>query len=89
LLEVSPYPGLEDTWRYYGRYGARWSEFQKERDVEKVFEDPFVEDILDRLCQGFGAAVPGGFCADKEIREEIQDMIDMMTDDNKENRCSE
>jgi len=50
LLEVSPYPGLEDTWRYYGRYGARWSEFQKERDVDLDFTS-----YIDNLLSIFGA----------------------------------
>ena len=33
LFEV--YPSLGDTWFNYGKYGANWSEFRKERQINK------------------------------------------------------
>ena len=53
LFEV--YPSFGDTWFNYGKYGANWSEFRKERDVEPVldviFNNPATE-ILEAILPG-------------------------------------
>ena len=55
------YPSFGDTWTNYGKYGANWSEFQRERDVEPVLDVIFnnpVTEVLESIPPGQSTGNP-------------------------------